>query len=829
MKISLNWIKKYADIDLPVDRLTPIIGARLVEVENVDDIGRKYKDVIIAKVVECEKVEGSDHLSDVKLDDGLSCKGVERDDNGYVQVVCGAPNMRKGISVAWLPPKSTVPNTYGTAEEFVLDSRKLRGITSHGMVASARELDLSDDHEGILEIEDGIKPGLSFASAYGLDDYVLDIENKSLTHRPDCFGVIGFAREVSAILGHKFNTPDWLMVDKDQECENIKTLAEISVKIDDSIFSPRYLAVVMDGAMPSKKSSIEIQSYLARSGVRPINAIVDITNYLMLLTGQPLHAFDYNKLMAICGPKVEIHVRSAKKGEKLKLLDGKQINLEVGDIVIAAGDTPIALAGAMGGESTAIDESTSRIVIESASFNLYNLRSTQMRHGIFSEAITRFTKGQSPELTYPVIKQAIRMVGELTGAKAISRIVEDYPEKYKKQTILLNVSDINATLGKTYTVNEVIEVLERVEFIAEKDEKGLIKVIPPYWRSDIHIKEDVIEEIGRIVGFDNIKPSLSIRYCTAVNPTDFDQFRAGLRKILKSAGANEILSYSFIHGNIMEKAGLDKAESYRLVNSISQDLQYYRQTLTPSLLAMAYMNIKQGYDKFALYEINKTHRKSNGYNDEGVPVETHSFGLVFAEKQAGSSTTYYLAKNIVEYIASRLNVHLKYIPLVSKIYATARPFEDKRSATIIDVASNQPIGVVGEYKNSVVKAFKLPRTCAGFEIDLDSLFNAACQAGNRYTPISRFPGVERDICFKVAKTLAYDSIIDSLGQSLAKTGYSYNIEPLDIYCAKDCKTKNITVRVKLTSFDHTLTGKEVMDTTETLINDVIKKTKAEVI
>ncbi|HEY5695736.1 MAG TPA: phenylalanine--tRNA ligase subunit beta, partial [Candidatus Saccharimonadales bacterium] len=412
MIISINWLKKFTDIDVPVDELATLIGARLVEIEEVIDYGAKYKDVIVAKVMECKALEGSDHLNVTKLDDGGKVADVERDENGYVQVVCGAPNVHEGLVVAWLPPKSVVPETYGNSEPFVLDARKLRGVMSNGMIASPRELALFDEHEGILELDANLKPGASFAESYELNDYLLDIENKSLTHRPDAFGIIGFAREVAAIQGKAFHTPEWLANVTPDFGPKQGDVTAPTVTIEDESLCDRYQAVVLSGADGAAKSPLWLQTYLARVGIRPISAVVDVTNYLMVLTGQPLHAFDYDKLIAAGGGKADIHVRAGRTGETLELLDGRRIALTHDDIVIAAGDTAIGLAGAMGGANTEIDATTKNIIIESATFNLYNLRGTQMRHGIFSEAITRFTKGQPAALAAPVLADAVRLMGE---------------------------------------------------------------------------------------------------------------------------------------------------------------------------------------------------------------------------------------------------------------------------------------------------------------------------------------------------------------------------------------------------------------------------------
>jgi phenylalanyl-tRNA synthetase beta chain len=826
MIISLNWIKKFTSIDISIDELTTLIGARLVEIETVIDLGAKYQNVLVAKVVEVNRLEGSDHLNVVKIDDGGATTDIERDTNGLIQVVCGAPNIKSGQLVAWLPPKSIVPNTYNSSEQFTLDTRELRGVKSNGMIASARELDLFDEHEGILELDTNIAPGASFAKAYELDDYLIDIENKSLTHRPDCFGVIGIAREIANIQGRPFKTPEWLtnLLLNDVEQTND---VELNVAIDDAELSSRYLAVVMSGADSKRKSPLQIQTYLARVGVRPINAVVDVTNYLMMLTGQPLHAFDYDKVIAVSGGKADIHVRAGHDKEKLTLLDGRTIELTTDDIVIAAGETAIGLAGAMGGANTVIDEGTKNIIIESATFNLYKLRATQMRHGIFSEAITRFTKGQPFELSAPVMKNAISLMNEWAGAKCISQIAEAYPIQLNQMTIDITARKINDILGSNLADDNIINTLNNAEFIVEKNESEIMKISAPYWRVDIHIPEDIVEEIGRLNGFDNINPILPVRNFTAVRPSNFDDFRTTIRKVLVRAGVNEVLTYSFIHGDILKRVGQDVNNSYRIVNSISPDLQYYRQTLTPSLLGLVHPNIKQGYDNFALFEINKSHLKQNGLTSEGVPIESDRLALILTSKNKLVGAPYYQAKRTLDYLCSTFGLELAYDPIAKELdNPIVMPFEYRRSAQVVDKTTGVSIGFVGEYKKSVIRGCKLPEYTAGFEIDTRVLFELTQKLGSNYKPLSRYPASERDICFQIDKEILYSQIVEASESALKSVGLETSISPVDIYQPEGSETKNITIRVRLTADDHTLTGDEVTSVINAVINSVTIKTLA---
>jgi phenylalanyl-tRNA synthetase beta chain len=821
MIISLNWLKKFTNIDISVDELAELINTRLVEIESVVNISEKYKNILIVKAVEVKSLEGSDHLSVVKINDGGANHYVERDENNLIQVVCGAPNITSGQTVVWLPPKSVVPQTFGTAQPFMLDTRNLRGVISNGMIASAKELDLFDEHTGILVLDGDIEPGTSFAKEYELDDYLLNIENKSLTHRPDCFGIIGFAREVSAIMGKDFVSPDWIMNLNPYFGEGS---GNISIVIDDADISDRYQAMVMTDGDSKKQSPMILQTYLARVGVRPISAIVDVTNYLMMLAGQPLHAFDFDKVRSICGDNVEIHVRFGREGEKLELLDGKVIDLSSDDIVIAAGETAIALAGAMGGANTEIDESTKTIIIESASFNLYKLRATQMRHGIFSEAVTRFTKGQPAELTAPVLGEAVRLVREWTGMQPVTSVADTYPGKRERQTIKVPLQKVDDILGVDMSILDAANSISHAGFGVKIEDSLIMNVEVPYWRSDIHILEDVVEEIGRINGFDNIKSTLPMRDFTAVMPDGFDIFRNNLRRTLVKSGANEVLTYSFIHGDIIKKAGQNPEDSYRLINSISPDLQYYRQTLMPSLLSITQPNIKQGYDEFALFEINKCHYKPDGLTDEEVPLEIDRMALIFAAK-AGSGTAYYRARRILEFIMGDLNITYKKItesnnPILS-------PFEPKRSAELIG-ANGKTIGFIGEYKKSVIKNFKLPVCSAGFEVNTLELFNLVKTVGKDYKPLSRYPSTERDICFRVNQVINCGQIIDSANEILLKTDLESSIEVIDIY-KKESETKNVTVRIKLVSYSHTLNGDEVTEVINNVVNSVVAKLDAIVI
>lgn len=777
MRVSLNWLKRYVDIpaEVSTDELVRLIGARLVEVEGVIDETKKYNNIYIVKVESAEKIPDT-HLTLCQINVGKK---------DLVQVVCGAPNVREGMLAVWLAPGAVVPASVYEDAPFVIGKRKMLGkYESNGMLAGADELDFGDDHSGIVEIYPGIEPGTLLADVFMLDDLVLDIENKSLTHRPDCFGIIGFAREVAGILGLEFEEPR--IYPEGFELNGVDRTMEPVIRIGDGSICRRYSAIVLKkhGEMGKKYLSLE-DTLLAKSGMKPIDPIVDATNFLMLLTGQPLHAFDYDKFVKVGkSDKPIITVRLAKKSEKLVLLDGKEVELCGDDIVICSDDVPVALAGAMGGESTMIDENTKSIIIESATFSLYNLRKTQMAHGIFTEAITRFTKGQSPNQTMEVATACAQYL--LEGFKAIS-VADAYPEPIKNETIRVSAEEINGLLGTEYSYETIEKTLRSVGFeiscdCGKKDtcQCKEINVVAPAWRMDIHIKEDIIEEVGRLLGYDNIPLALPL-HASAGRNIAFE-FKAELRELLAKYGANEVLTYSFVSEKLLKKCGLDSDNSYKIINSISPDLQYVRQSLIPSLLDKAYMNQKMPVDKFAIFEINDTYQKQSGLDKDGVPVEKASLGFVVAERK-NNGTAYYKAKKYIDKILNIYNIEAKYLPLENKT-PESTPFEEKRAAEIM--VDGECLGVVGEFKNSVRNEFKLAPYLAGFEINLKMLIDKA----NERKKIDLDDTVSEDVTITTSGT--YDEALEEVKKKYKNI---VKVMPLSIYQAPGQLTRNISFRV----------------------------------
>jgi len=817
MKISVNWIKQFVDFDLPpTDELVQRIGAQLGGVEEVEDIGAKYQGIVVAKVVSCRKHENSDHLSICLVDDGGVVKDVARNEQGLVQVVCGAPNVREGLTVAWLPPGATVPETVGK-DPFVLSAREFRGELSNGMLASMKELALGDNHDGILEIDKAVAPGTPFVEVYKLDDTVVTIENKMFTHRPDCFGVLGVAREIAGILGQPFHSPEWYQPQAVLPAKQTNLPLRVSNELPELV--PRFSAVTLSDVTVGP-SPIWLQVALAKLGQKSISNLVDLTNFYMLVTGQPLHAYDYDKVQALtAGEGAEITVRHPRPGEKIALLNGKTIEPRPEAIMIASGDALIGVGGVMGGSDTEVSAETKNIIVEAASFDMYSIRRTSMAHGLFTDAVTRFNKGQSPLQTVAVLAKVVEDVQQMASAKVASDLIdvsEVSDRLWVHPPVPVTTEFINTRLGFQLTADEMKNLLENVECQVQVAGQNLT-VTAPFWRTDIETREDIVEEVGRLYGFDKLPVELPQRSIVPAAKDALLEHKKRVREVLSQAGANEVLTYSFVHGDLLQKVGQNPEQAFQISNALSPDLQYYRLSLTPSLLDKVQANLKAGYHEFALFELGKSHNKEQT-DDEGLPVEFEMLELVYArsDKLQKPGAAFYEARRFLRRLANQFGIELEYRPIAQEEdYQVAKPYDHTRSAQVFVKGTNLALGMVGEYKANVLRAFKLPKHTAGFGIGLAQLMQAAKEHETIpwYSPLSRFPSVTQDITFKLAADQLWQPFYSFLREQVdtAKPAQSTaRISPMDIYQSnEDTAHKQFSFRISIAHFEKTMTDTEV--------------------
>lgn len=825
MKFSLQNAHYYSELynsgvdflSLPHAELLKRMGLQLGAVESVENWAATYAGIPVVRIVSCEKHPDADKLHVCLIDDGLTIKDVARDSNGYVQVVCGAPNVRAGMYAAWLPPGATVPSSHAS-DPFKLQSRDIRGVVSNGMLASAQELALSDDHDGILEITaDSIgrdpHAGEMFAPLYGLDDFVVDCENKMFTHRPDCFGNMGIAREVAAIFGYRFRSPDWYhepLVIEPQSTLPFAVANEIPELVT------RFCASLVEDITVAQ-SPLWLAAYLTRVGIRPINAIVDVSNYFMHVTAQPTHTFDYDKFVALSDGDPVLFPRMARSGETLELLNGKTITLTADDMVIATTKQAVALAGIMGGTATQVDSTTKRVVIECATFDMFTIRRSSMRHGLFTDAVTRYSKGQSPLQNDRILAKLVADICEQqpqAKAGTIQDIASFDRSANNLNSVTVTAQFINSRLGTDLTVEAMSELLERVECTVAV-EGDTMSVIVPFWRMDIAIAEDLVEEIGRLHGFNAITAQLPIRPAKPSPLHSAREYKQSIRRMLSGSGANELLTYTFVDEKLFKAFELDPQQwAYHLRNALSPELQYYRVNGIGSLLAKVHGNIKAyaGSDQnvFALYEIGKAHI-SGELDEDGLPQQHQrlAFCLAGDGKFAANQgqPAYYQAKAYLDMLSGG---EATYEPLTENDFPITAPYQIGRSATV--KLGSEVIGVLGEFKSSVRRALKLPEYCAGFELDIRLLQNLV--AAKRYTPLSNFPAVTQDVTFEVSRRTTWGDMTTLLRAELdvlAAEGFHYDIQTRDIYAADQDAKVRVTYRINLTSTAKTMKTEEVSE------------------
>ena len=835
MKISLKLSKQLGGIpdDFTFEsggsELISRINQRLGAVEGSLNLQEHYVGACIIRIVSCQSHPDADRLSVCLIDEGGINKTVARNNDGYIQVVCGAANARVGLITVWLPPGSTVPATVKDKTPFVLDSRKLRGIMSHGMLAAPDELGIGKDHSGIIELPDDLYVGHDFANAVGLDDTTIEIENKMFTHRPDCFGQLGAARELAGIYGRTFTSPPWYSEHVEYEV-NSESKVSLSTVNNATEKVPRLMTAVLRDVTVGP-SPLWLQIALTRLGSKPINNVVDITNYMMLLTAQPIHAYDYDSLNGGI-----LEARYASKDESITLLNGKVYRLHPADIVIADGRSAVGLAGVMGGKESEVSSHTTTVVLEVATFDMYAIRRTSMRHGLFTDAVTRYNKGQSPRQNSAVLAETIRLFSEITGATLDSKPFDSGYSKPAK-SITVTTDHINSRLGLNVTVSEIVTILKNVECVATP-ENDTLTVVVPFWRTDLEIAEDIIEEVGRLKGFETIPRQLPTRSIQPADRSLKEQTIKRLRDSFSRVGANEILSFSFVPERLLRNANQDPAQAFEISNALSQDLKYYRLSVLPSLLSSIHQNHKAGHNKFVLYEIGKGHNKHYHRDDDhGLPRELEFVDFIYSSRTHTtevSGAAFYKIRRIMDQLSADFSVEFMYAPAnPSMEYTVTAPFDLSRSA-MITTKDGLFIGMIGELKPSVCASFKLPDYVAAGTLDFSAFEKLLDRKTPTYRTLSSYPRVERDVCFRTPQTVSFAALqtaIDDACNNQASSDLKITCTPIDIFNAAGStgQSTNITFRFVIFPMNTTLSAEAASHIIDTLTRRVGDVTGADVV
>ena len=784
MKISVNWINEYVDVkDLDKKKLADEITNAGVNVENVKEYS--FNNLIVGQIVSCGKHPASDHLNICIVDTGKE----------KLQIICGADNVREGIKVVVALEGAVLPG------DFKIEKRKLLGVESCGMICALYELGLADKEttydDGIHILDDSAKVGEDATKYLNADDtiYTLDLN----PNRNDCLSHLGFAYEVASVLDKEITMPETSHGEID---ESIKD--NLSLEVDTDL-CPMYLSKMVRDVKIGPSPDF-IKNRLEEVGMRSINNIVDISNYIMLEYGQPLHFFDKKKL----GNK--IIVREAFDGEEITTLDDTLRILTKDDIVITNENGPVAIAGVMGGLNTDIDENTKDVVIESAIFNPYNVRYTSIRLGLRSEASLRIEKGLNYEYTIDAIERACYLLEKYASGKVLkdTLVHDEVLKDAKKATISLE--KINSVLGITLECSDVERVLGQLKFPYIKED-SVFEVTIPNRRMDVSIKEDIIEEVGRLYGYDRLENKRMVLPIKSGTYTKNIGIRKDISKRLRSLNLNEVKTYTLVSEK--EKDMFKRGEYLKVLMPMSQDKMYVRKSLIPSLLNVYDYNKKRGTKNVNIYEISNVYDEK--YNEEVILSILCSGEYVPVNfKQVGIKNDFYVLKGIIENLLNYLGYDKRY---------RFEPLKDKMelhpgiSANIY--IDNDLVGFIGKMSPKLVKD-----DIYVTEINLSILYGKKTKK-IKYPEISKYPDIIKDVAFILDKKVLVSDVIKEIRKNGTKILNDVTI--FDLYESDKLENKrSIAFKLTFNDFERTLKEEDVDKIFRNVIDAVMTKFKCEI-
>ncbi len=794
MKYSYNWLKKLSGTKKSPEQLAEFLTARAFEVEGIEKIGKRMDKVVAGKILEIKKHPNADKLRIAKIDIGAK----------KLDIVCGAPNIAVGNIAPVALPGAILSGG------MVIREADIRGVKSSGMLCAEDELGLGSDRSGILILEKNARPGIPVSRLLNLDDAIIEIGVLS-NRGHDAASHVGMAREICALEGRKlkYNFSGLSVSGK-------KTLR---AEIEDRNLCPRYIGAVMEN-IQIKESPQWMQSTLKKLGFKPINNVVDATNYVMLELGQPTHAFDFDKIKSaeIANIKFQnsrktqkkLIIRPAKNGEEIKLLDENIKKLTQNDLVIADNEQPVAIAGVMGGLDSGITQNTRKIILESANFNSTSVRQTRLRHNLPTDAVLRFEKKLDPNLAESAMARLVELLSE--GGGRVADVVDNYPKKIKSWKIILDTEYVGRLLGKKIETKTIKNILESFELKIGKNvskKRGKIVVEIPTFRLDLKTQEDLIEEVGRVYGYEKIKPSAPLVFLETPPVNEARLFEKEVKKIIFAAGYSEVYNYSFYGKREANLAQIDKIEHLEIDNPINPELALLRVSLVPNLLKNIRENLKY-FDDVRIFEIGRTyHPRHSGLPEEKL-ILAGVLVLKTRENKSGKTEKapeFYEIKGRVDAVLGRLGIFNHYYDNFNA--NSADPFgflwHRERGAEIKIEGRNEIIGRVGEINPLFLARFDIHRRVAMFEFEMERL-RSVSEGEREYHPIRKYPAVTRDISMISKSGARVDDILRSIQE--AGGDLVLDVDLFDIYDFAD-GTSSFAFRIIFGADDRTLEGEEV--------------------
>lgn len=785
MKVSYQWLQEYLDLDVAPQDLAEKIARTSVDINDVYSLSDGLKKIVVGEVVKCENHPDSDHLHVCQVDVG---------EEEPIQIVCGAPNVQEG--------KKVIVALHGAriADNQKIKRGKIRGVESNGMLCALQEIGFSDkiapkDYEdGIYFLPDDAKNGDPVFKYLGMDDTIIDTD--VTPNRGDMLSIYGNVNDIAAFYGLKPHFKEITIKEEGTE----KTADLLQAEINDTKIAPTYKLRVIKGVKITE-SPLWLQIRLWNSGIRPVNNVVDVTNYVLLKYGQPLHSYDYDQLSG-----KNFGVRHANEGEKFVTLDGDEQTLKANDIVVTVDDQPVALAGTMGGEGTAVSDDTTTVALEAAIFDPVMVRKQARRLDLHSESSMRFERGINPVTVETALNEAAEMIKELAGGTITAGIVTGSEAPAVDTPIKLSLAKINHVLGTSLTMEQVTDIFDRLAFAYTVDGDDQLTVIAPARRWDISLAADLYEEIARIYGYDNLPSTLPTMTRNRGGLTPRQRFIRASRHDLEGMGLTQAISYSL---TTVEKAKQFQikplAEPMKLDFPMSSDHVATRMNIVSGLLNDIAYNVARNVDNVALYEEGRVFLPMG---DERPVEQEHLAAAVTGQMVANSwnkkdqPVDFFQLKGIVERYLKNMGIagEITYVP------TSDRPeMHPGRTADIM--VDDQLVGFIGQVHPQTAKEYKIPETYV-FELNLELLL-AAPKIENEYTPISKYPSITRDIALLVDDDVENATIVEAIKQ---KGGaYLKDIHLFDVYAGSHLPAGKKSLAYTLTYQDDkgTLTEDQV--------------------
>ncbi len=780
MKVSYKWLKEYVDFKYAPEELAEKLTMAGLEVDGIEYQGEGIKDIIVGEIKEKKEHENADKLSVCKVDVGEE-----------LQIVCGAKNMDVGDKVPVAPIGTIMPNG------MEIKKAKLRGVTSYGMMCSTNELNLPDDGvDGLFILSDDTVVGNKLIDELKLNDTIIELDlTPNFAH---CLSMVGVAREIAAILDTDINYPK-------SEIEEVEENIEdwISIKVEDNVLAPRYAGRVITG-IKVKESPYWLKRRLEAVGIRPINNVVDVTNYILMELGQPLHAFDYE---AVVGN--QIVVRRAKNGENLVTLDNERRELDEEMLVVCDDEKPLCIAGVMGGANSEVSKGTTTVFLEGANFNPGSIRRTARKVGLHSDSSHRFERGVDINLIEFVLDRAAALIAELGGGYVVEGMLDNYPKEVSEEIIELRPKRVRELLGVHLAKIKIKRLLERLHFSVE--DKGIkLAVSVPTYRVDIDQEIDLVEEVARLYGYDQIDPITPSGDIIQGRKTKKQKVEDKTREVLSALGLFEAQNYSFISPEVFNKINLaddDKLrEGVRLSNPLGEEYSVLRTTLITGLLDNIKLNFNRQMKDIRLFELGTTFVAKE---DNKLPIEKLKLAAAIMkdnlfDKWNSKAAEFFYLKGVLEDYFSVLGIkNIRFIADEVKKYPFLHP---GRSAQIkID---NQVVGYLGELHPDIQEVYDLDNRVALFELDFSSVVTATNFIKD-YKQLPKHPALTRDMALVVKDQITskdIEEVIIDVGGDLLET-----VELFDLYQGEQVTDgyKSLAYSLSYRKADETLTDDEV--------------------